>query len=82
MAPSHSVPAVDAAVVPAADDPLVLQEAQVGLELLPQGLVLVRVRVEQPYRGRGAFRGGHGTGLSGVARSRPPWGSPGGPPGP
>ena len=58
------MPGRDAAVVPAADDPLAPQQAQVGLELLPEGLVLVRVRVEQAYRGRGAFRGGHGTASS------------------
>ena len=37
----------DGAVVPAADEPLTLQETQVGLEFVSEGLVLVRVRVEQ-----------------------------------
>ena len=62
MAPSHSVPAAMRRSCQPLMTPWLLQEAQVGLELLPQGLVLVRVRVEQAYRGRGAFRGGHGTG--------------------
>src|SRR5512135_2289282 len=52
---------LDAAVVPAADDPLGLQQAQVGLELVPEGFVLFRVREEERDRGRGAFRGRHGT---------------------
>ena len=67
---SHSVPASIERVVPASDDPLSFQQAQVGLELLPVLLVLVGIRVEQGNRGRGVFRGGHGKRLSRLVRMR------------
>jgi hypothetical protein len=54
-------PGTDASVVPFGDDALTPQPAEGRLELVPEELVLVRVRVEQADRGRGRVRGGHET---------------------
>src|SRR5689334_16814649 len=43
----------DASVVPFGDDSLTPQAAEGSLELVTEALVLVRVRVEETYRGRG-----------------------------
>ena len=61
MAPSHSVPAAMRRSCQPLMTPCVCKRLRWVSSFVPEGLVLVRVRVEQAYRGRGAFRGGHGT---------------------
>ena len=61
---------LDAAVVPAADDPLSLQQAQVGLELVPEGFVLFEYEKKSGTGAAGRSGEGMGRSLVGFVKTR------------